>query len=134
MRVSERSILELLDGVKELLGDLSVVALAGVDPGYLIAPRASSEKRCWRDVCSPTPSRRRSAAAGTGAGGGGPGGAGLIPESTLAASFVMVGWIMFWMLIVYRRRSSGDLFSWEIRQTFSIRPPPSARNASSGCL
>jgi hypothetical protein len=34
-----------------------------------------------------------------GGGGGGPGGSGLIPESTLVASLVIVGWIVFWTAI-----------------------------------
>ncbi len=45
-----------------------------------------------------------------GGGGGGPGGNPLIPESTLAASLVIVGWIVFWTAIgAWRMRTSVTL-------------------------
>jgi hypothetical protein len=43
-----------------------------------------------------------------GGGGGGPGGPGLIPESTLAASLVVVGWIVFWTAIGAWRMRTRD--------------------------
>ncbi len=45
---------------------------------------------------------------GPGGGGGGPGGLSLIPESTLAASLVIVGWIVFWTAIGAWRMSTRD--------------------------
>ena len=44
---------------------------------------------------------------GGGAGGGGPGG--LIPESTLAASLVIVGWLVFWTAIGAWRTMTRDV-------------------------
>ena len=43
-----------------------------------------------------------------GGGGGGPGGNPLIPESTLAASLVIVGWIVFWTAIGAWRMKTRD--------------------------
>jgi hypothetical protein len=43
-----------------------------------------------------------------GGGGGGPGGGLLIPESTLAASLVIVGWIVFWTAIGAWRMATRD--------------------------
>jgi hypothetical protein len=43
-----------------------------------------------------------------GGGGGGPGGSGLIPESTLVASLVIVGWIVFWTAIGAWRMMTRD--------------------------
>jgi len=43
-----------------------------------------------------------------GGGGGGPGGLMLIPESTLAASLVIVGWIVFWTAIGAWRMMTRD--------------------------
>jgi hypothetical protein len=43
-----------------------------------------------------------------GGGGGGPGGQALIPESTAAASLVIVGWIVFWTAIGAWRMRSRD--------------------------
>jgi hypothetical protein len=43
-----------------------------------------------------------------GGGGGGPGGSTLIPESTLAASLVIVGWIVFWTAIGAWRMRTRD--------------------------
>jgi hypothetical protein len=45
---------------------------------------------------------------GPGGGGGGPGGLTLIPESTLAASLVIVGWIVFWTAIGAWRMRTRD--------------------------
>jgi hypothetical protein len=45
---------------------------------------------------------------GPGGGGGGPGGQALIPESTLAASLVIVGWIVFWTAIGAWRMRARD--------------------------
>jgi hypothetical protein len=45
---------------------------------------------------------------GSGGGGGGPGGLTLIPESTLAASLVIVGWIVFWTAIGAWRMRTRD--------------------------
>jgi hypothetical protein len=45
---------------------------------------------------------------GGGGPGGGPGGLRLIPESTLAASLVIVGWIVFWTAIGAWRMRSRD--------------------------
>ena len=45
---------------------------------------------------------------GPGGGGGGPGGLGLIPESALAASLVIVGWIVFWTAIGAWRMMTRD--------------------------
>jgi hypothetical protein len=45
---------------------------------------------------------------GPGGGGGGPGGPTLIPESTLAASLVIVGWIVFWTAIGAWRMRTRD--------------------------
>jgi hypothetical protein len=45
---------------------------------------------------------------GGGGGGGGPGGLMLIPESTLAASLVIVGWIVFWTAIGAWRMMTRD--------------------------
>ena len=44
----------------------------------------------------------------SGGGGGGPGGNPLIPESTLAASLVVVGWIVFWTTIGAWRMKTRD--------------------------
>jgi hypothetical protein len=41
-------------------------------------------------------------------GGGGPGGNPLIPESTLAASLVIVGWILFWTALGAWRMKTRD--------------------------
>jgi hypothetical protein len=43
-----------------------------------------------------------------GGGNGGPGGNPLIPESTLAASLVIVGWIVFWTAIGAWRMKTRD--------------------------
>jgi hypothetical protein len=43
-----------------------------------------------------------------GGGGGGPGGLTLIPESTLVASLVIVGWIVFWTAIGAWRMMTRD--------------------------
>ena len=43
-----------------------------------------------------------------GGGGGGPGGNPLIPESTLASSLVIVGWIVFWTAIGAWRMMTRD--------------------------
>jgi hypothetical protein len=43
-----------------------------------------------------------------GGGGGGPGGLGLIPESTLVASLVIAGWLVFWTAIGAWRMLSRD--------------------------
>jgi hypothetical protein len=43
-----------------------------------------------------------------GGGGGGPGGNLLIPEPTLAASLVIVGWIAFWTAIGAWRMKTRD--------------------------
>jgi hypothetical protein len=43
-----------------------------------------------------------------GGGGGGPGGNSLIPESTLAASLVIVGWILFWTAVGAWRMMTRD--------------------------
>jgi hypothetical protein len=43
-----------------------------------------------------------------GGGGGGPGGVSLIPESTLVASLVIVGWIVFWTAIGAWRMMKRD--------------------------
>jgi hypothetical protein len=43
-----------------------------------------------------------------GGGGGGPGGSGLIPESTLVASLVIVGWLVFWTAIGAWRMMTRD--------------------------
>jgi hypothetical protein len=43
-----------------------------------------------------------------GGGGGGPGGQSLIPESTLAASLVIVGWIAFWTAVGAWRMRTRD--------------------------
>jgi hypothetical protein len=45
---------------------------------------------------------------GGGPGGGGPGGSTLLPESTLAASLVVVGWIVFWTAIGAWRMKTRD--------------------------
>jgi len=45
---------------------------------------------------------------GPGGGGGGPGGIILIPESTLVASLVIVGWIVFWTAIGAWRMMTRD--------------------------
>jgi hypothetical protein len=45
---------------------------------------------------------------GPGGGGGGPGNQALIPESTLAASLVIVGWIVFWTAIGAWRMRTRD--------------------------
>jgi hypothetical protein len=45
---------------------------------------------------------------GPGGGGGGPGGLKLIPESTLAASLVIVGWLVFWTVIGAWRMMTRD--------------------------
>jgi len=45
---------------------------------------------------------------GGGPGGGGPGGLMLIPESTLAASLVIVGWLVFWTAIGAWRMMTRD--------------------------
>jgi hypothetical protein len=43
-----------------------------------------------------------------GGGGGGPGGNVLIPESTLVASLVIVGWIVFWTALGAWRMMTRD--------------------------
>jgi hypothetical protein len=43
-----------------------------------------------------------------GGGGGGPGGNSLIPESTLAASLVIVGWVVFWTAVGAWRMMKRD--------------------------
>ncbi len=45
---------------------------------------------------------------GPGSGGGGPGGLRLLPESTLAASLVIAGWIVFWTVIGAWRMRTRD--------------------------
>ena len=45
---------------------------------------------------------------GPGGGGGGRAGLTLIPESTLAASLVIVGWIVFWTAIGAWRMMTRD--------------------------
>jgi hypothetical protein len=45
---------------------------------------------------------------GPGGGGGGPGGLSLIPETTLEASLVIVGWIVFWTAIGAWRMMTRD--------------------------
>jgi hypothetical protein len=45
---------------------------------------------------------------GPGGGGGGPGGLTLIPESTLAASLVIAGWILFWTAVGAWRMRTRD--------------------------
>ena len=45
---------------------------------------------------------------GPNGGGGGPGGLNLIPESTLVASLVIVGWIVFWTAIGAWRMMTRD--------------------------
>src|ERR1700734_2057734 len=64
---SRHVITHLVNVEREIVG----VAMAHIEPGGL-----------------PTPFN--------GGGGGGPGGNPLIPESTLASSLVIVGWILFW--------------------------------------
>jgi hypothetical protein len=45
---------------------------------------------------------------GGGSGGGGPGANPLIPESTVASSLVIVGWIVFWTAIGAWRMMTRD--------------------------
>jgi hypothetical protein len=67
------------------------VAMAHIEPGGL-----------------PTPFGGGGGGGPFGGGGGGPGGPSLIPESTLVASLVIVGWIVFWTAIGAWRMMTRD--------------------------
>jgi hypothetical protein len=78
---SRHIILHLLNVQRGIVG----VAMAHIEPGGLPTPFSGGD-----------------------GGGGGPGGNPLIPESTLAASLVIVGWIVFWTAIGAWRMRTRD--------------------------
>jgi hypothetical protein len=80
---SRHIIAHLLNVERGLVG----IAMLHIEPGGLTSPFSGG---------------------GPGGGGGGPGGLTLIPESTLAASLVIVGWIVFWTAIGAWRMMTRD--------------------------